>query len=704
MTKAYDRLSWIFMTEVLRKTGFCERFIGVVFGIMSNSWYSILINGQPYEFFKSTRGVKQGDPLSPTLFILAAEAMSRGLSALHLSLYFCGFGLPKWSPKVNYLVYIDDTIIFSSSDATSLQLIMEVLTSYEVASRQLINKAKSAIYMHHSTSLEVLNKVQRVTRIGKQEFSFTYLGCPIFYARRKMDYYQGLVNKVLDKLQSWKGLGSLYFVTPPDFYCDESIHNVYDVIVDGSWDEGRLLDILPQELALHVTENIKRPVLHNEFHRLYWTLDTRGNFTVKTAWDYIRRRRDSSVAYKNIWVRGLPFKIAFFMWKVWKGKLPFDDYVRILRYFMPSKCINMEGLLMQQTILKCWAAQVVPRLKSILQALPLIIVWELWKRKNSYKYGEAVTVSRVIYQISSTLQDLVRLRKSSLQNVPHKWPDLLHVMEHYMQKLKVTKVLWELPEQYWVKVNTDGTSRGNSRRSYFGFVLRDEYGDILHAHGKEIHEGTNTEAEAVAMLEALKYCVQHGYTHFILQTDSMMLKNVVEGIWVVPWIIATQVEEIKDIMGKYNIRISHIMRESNKLADYLANYALDRGNVTVSMSYYLIQIQWAVLAPSAHSLEGVLVVAISMEARRNSSIQGSTYSHRKMACDIQDPSASILHLNTNNFTMNLQEKDSQYWRLLAFKNGINGCIVEKNPNAFHSLYIPGMDPNKCFDRSMLEST
>jgi len=78
MTKAYDRLSWLFLTKVLRKMGFDERFISLIFGIISNNWYSVLINGQPYGFFKSTRGVKKGDPLSPTLFILAAEAMSEG--------------------------------------------------------------------------------------------------------------------------------------------------------------------------------------------------------------------------------------------------------------------------------------------------------------------------------------------------------------------------------------------------------------------------------------------------------------------------------------------------------------------------------------------------------------------------------------------------------------------------------------------------
>ncbi|XP_019232974.1 PREDICTED: uncharacterized protein LOC109213617 [Nicotiana attenuata] len=173
MMKDYDRLSWLFLSKVLRRMGFGERFIGLIFGVVSNNWYSMLITGQPNGFFISTRGVKQGDPLSPTLFILAAEAMSRGLNALHSNMHFCGFGLPKWSPKINHLAYADDTIIFSSSDATSLMLVMEVLTSYEAASGQLINKNKSAIYLHESAGAEVVDKVQMITGIPKQDFPFT---------------------------------------------------------------------------------------------------------------------------------------------------------------------------------------------------------------------------------------------------------------------------------------------------------------------------------------------------------------------------------------------------------------------------------------------------------------------------------------------------------------------------------------------------
>ncbi|XP_019230623.1 PREDICTED: uncharacterized protein LOC109211536 [Nicotiana attenuata] len=141
---------------VLRKMALEKDLLASSLYIVGNNWYSVLVNGQPHGFFKSTWGVKQGDPLSPTLFILAAEALSRGLNALHLNLYFRGFG-------------------------------------------------KSVVYMHPFTSLEVITKVERITGITRQDFPFTYLGCAIFYSRRIMDYYQGLLTKILDKLQSWKG-------------------------------------------------------------------------------------------------------------------------------------------------------------------------------------------------------------------------------------------------------------------------------------------------------------------------------------------------------------------------------------------------------------------------------------------------------------------------------------------------------------------
>ncbi|XP_070004347.1 uncharacterized protein [Nicotiana sylvestris] len=108
--------------------------------------------------------------------------------------------------------------------------------------------------------------------------------------------------------------------------------------------------------------------------------------------------------------------------------------------------------------------------------------------------------------------------------------------------------------------------------------MRDEQGNVIYALGKEITHGTNNEAEAVAILEAMRYCVDNRLANVMLQTYSMLMKNVLERKWGDPWNINEYVEEIKTLMEECNVRVSHILREGNNLEDYIANCALDSGD------------------------------------------------------------------------------------------------------------------------------
>ncbi|WMV41297.1 hypothetical protein MTR67_034682 [Solanum verrucosum] len=184
MAKAYDRMSWIFLTKVLRKFGFAEEMINMIWRIVSNNWYSVLINGRAHGFFHSTRGLKQGDPLSPTLFIIAAEVLARGLNSLHRDADFKGFGLPKWSPQINHLSYADDTILFCSGNRGSVIKMMKILRDYEDVSGQKINKSKSFFYLHDKTPLIVAIRLRRLTGIRQGNFPFTYLACPVYHGRK----------------------------------------------------------------------------------------------------------------------------------------------------------------------------------------------------------------------------------------------------------------------------------------------------------------------------------------------------------------------------------------------------------------------------------------------------------------------------------------------------------------------------------------
>ena len=81
MEKAYEHVDWNFLLYLLRRCGFGERWCSGIKHCISSAHFSVLINGVPSSFFGSSRGVRQGDPLSPSLFVLVMEAFSRMLGA-----------------------------------------------------------------------------------------------------------------------------------------------------------------------------------------------------------------------------------------------------------------------------------------------------------------------------------------------------------------------------------------------------------------------------------------------------------------------------------------------------------------------------------------------------------------------------------------------------------------------------------------------
>lgn len=124
------------------------------------------------------------------------------------------------------------------------------------------------------------------------------------------------------------------------------------------------------------------------------------------------------------------------------------------------------------------------------------------------------------------------------------------------------------------KRRRDRACRGNGRASY-AFCIRDEIGDLLYAQAEEIHDATNNVAEVKAILEALRYIVRSKLPPCVIETDSLLMKRVLDEIWEPPWHIVGQVEEIPNLMSRCVVAVTHVLREGNKLADHLANLTLE---------------------------------------------------------------------------------------------------------------------------------
>ncbi|XP_019255054.1 PREDICTED: uncharacterized protein LOC109233627 [Nicotiana attenuata] len=209
MAKAYDRVSWSFTCIMMRRPGFSEKIIDMVWRTLSNDWYSVIVNGTRCGFFHSTRGLKQGDPLSPSLFILGAELLSRMLNNLSHDQFFNGFYMEKRGPQVTHLSFADDVIIFTSGCRTSLTKIMKILQDYEQISGQQINKKKSHFMTAPSAFQHSNRRIQQVTGFTRKDSvkdsPITYLGCPLYTGRKRIVHFNGLISKVVSRIRGWHG-------------------------------------------------------------------------------------------------------------------------------------------------------------------------------------------------------------------------------------------------------------------------------------------------------------------------------------------------------------------------------------------------------------------------------------------------------------------------------------------------------------------
>lgn len=203
MSKAYDRVEWCFLENLMEKMGFDRQWICWIMACVSTVTYSVLLNGSPHGFIRPERGLRQGDPLSPFLFIMCAEALVGCLNQSEARGKINGICLGPGGPAVHHLLFADDSLLLCRANEEESVELMRCLKLYGDASGQCINHQKSSIIFGSKVPEDKKLMVKGVLGIDKEGGEGSYLGLPECFKGSKRELLNFISEKLQSRLHGW---------------------------------------------------------------------------------------------------------------------------------------------------------------------------------------------------------------------------------------------------------------------------------------------------------------------------------------------------------------------------------------------------------------------------------------------------------------------------------------------------------------------
>lgn len=201
--KAFDSVNWGFLDSLMQQMGFGAKWRAWIHGCLSSAKASILVNGSPTGEFQLMRGVRQGDPLSPFLFILAMEGLNVAIKGAVGKRLLKGVNLPNNGPTLSHLFYADDAIFLGDWDRGSAENLARILKCFEVVSGLKVNFQKSRVFGICASPEEVKDWAC-ILGCLTDSLPFIYLGVPVGANMKNKKHWKPIIDKFQVKLSSWK--------------------------------------------------------------------------------------------------------------------------------------------------------------------------------------------------------------------------------------------------------------------------------------------------------------------------------------------------------------------------------------------------------------------------------------------------------------------------------------------------------------------
>lgn len=203
LAKAFDRVEWNLLICILSQLGFDPIFINWIHECISTTSLSFLINGSPFGNIKPSRGIRQGDPMSPFLYVLYFEILSRLLAREEMLNNFKGVKVSRTSPSVSHLLFADDLVIFCRSTIEDASCIKRTLDTISLSSSQLPNNDKSMVHFSSNTLSQTKYNILDILCFKECTHNIKHLGLSFCVAYPRKIAFKDTSHKISSCLKGW---------------------------------------------------------------------------------------------------------------------------------------------------------------------------------------------------------------------------------------------------------------------------------------------------------------------------------------------------------------------------------------------------------------------------------------------------------------------------------------------------------------------
>ncbi|GAU47118.1 hypothetical protein TSUD_98950 [Trifolium subterraneum] len=468
ISKAYDKVDWGFLRGVMTKVGFTDVWIRWVMMCVSSVNYSVLMNYDRVGLILPGRGLRQGDPLSPYLFILVTEGLTTlihqvvGRDDLH------GVRICRGAPEVSHLLFAGDCFLFCRANVAEVNELMRILHTYEQASGQEINLVKLEVFISRNMSHAAKEDLSRILGVKLVLGTGIYLGLPSMVGRSKKAIFSYIKDRIWKRMNSWRGRAlskaGKEIMIKWRIGSGDNIRVMPDPWLRGS--ASRWVSS-PQPAGDVAEKILETPLVSSVCEdKVVWEEERNGCYSVKSGYKLAMRYIISSDKYhvagnwNGIWKAQAPHKARHLLWRLCRGCLPTCYRLLERRVECTLNCPMCDEEIEDELhiFFSNESSDTVGRVAMLL--------WCIWHNRNDKLWNDNVQMPRQIGRYAF--------------DAWNDWYTVHHLQSNSVSGTTETDLVrWEKPPLGWVKCNVDAAFVSGSGKTSVGLCFRDNSGQFM---------------------------------------------------------------------------------------------------------------------------------------------------------------------------------------------------------------------------------